>query len=111
MALRIYDIIKGPILTEKAYQLRDNNQFTVEVHPKANKPMIKEALRKLFNVEVEKVATISMQGKRRRAGKHIIKGGLRKKAVVTLKEGYSVDATNLENIQPDAQNVQSERQG
>jgi large subunit ribosomal protein L23 len=96
MALSLYDIIKRPRLTNKVYMLNKNlKQYTLEVHPQANKPMIGEALKKLFKVEIEKINIIVSKGKNKRAGRYLFTGKLKKKAIVTLKEGYSMDQVDL----------------
>jgi large subunit ribosomal protein L23 len=101
MALTVYDIIKGPRITEKAYRLNQKlKQLVLEVHPHANKSQIEEALKKLFNVEVEKIGIVISKGKRRRAGRLWTHGKTRKKAVITLKEGHAVD---LMGMAPSAQ--------
>lgn len=98
MDLTIYDIIKGPRITEKAYRLNQKlKQLVLEVHPQANKPLIAEALKKLFNVEAAKIGIVISKGKRRRVGRHYTEGKTRKKAIITLKEGYSVDLMGLSN--------------
>ena len=86
-------IIRRPIvLTEKANLLREkNNQVVFEVARDANKVEIKDAVQKLFNVKVESVNTIVMRGKERRMGRGYAKTQNWKKAVVTLKEGDSID--------------------
>jgi large subunit ribosomal protein L23 len=96
MDLTIYDIIKGPRITEKAYTLNKNEgKLVLEVHPQANKPLIAEALKKIFNVQAEKIAVIVLKGKKRRSGRHSMVGKLRKKAIVTLKKGQSIDIMGL----------------
>jgi len=91
MELNIYEIILGPAVTEKAYKLnRDLKQLVLRIHPAANKTMVKEALWKLFNVKVEKIG-ISNRKKSKKVGRRIIDGVLRKKAIVTLAEGYTLD--------------------
>lgn len=94
MDLTIYDIVKGPIITSKAYRLNNQlKQLVVKVHMHANKPLICEALEKLFNVKVEKVRIIIRKGKNRVvAGRRKVTGQDEKKAIVTLKSGYSIDA-------------------
>lgn len=86
-------VIKRPILlTEKAERLReDHNQVVFEVARKANKIQIKSAVETLFNVEVASVNTSIVRGKFRRMGRG--HGQLQnwKKAVVTLKEGQSIE--------------------
>jgi large subunit ribosomal protein L23 len=96
MALTVYDIIKGPRITEKAYHLNKGlRQLVLEVHPHANKSQVEEALKKLFNVEVEKIGIVVSKGKRRRVGRQFIQGKMKKKAIVTLKEGHAVDLMSL----------------
>jgi len=90
--LTIYDIIQGPIVTDKAFRLnRDFKKLVLKVHPWANKPMIKEALEKFFNVKIDKVNIVRRKGKRRMVNKRVVFGPSIKKAVVTLAEGYSLD--------------------
>lgn len=93
MDLSIYNVIQGPVVTEKAYKLREQGKIVLKVHPQANKPMIKQAMKTLFNVEVKDINVMIRKGKARRAGRtRIVHGSLVKKAVITLAEGYSVDA-------------------
>src|SRR5580704_3292701 len=86
-------IIRRPIvLTEKANLLRDkNNQVVFEVARAANKIEIKDAVQKLFNVSVVAVNTMINRGKERRMGRGHAKTQNWKKAIVTLKEGESID--------------------
>ncbi len=86
-------IIRRPIvLTEKANRLRENaNQYAFEVARTATKTSIKEAVQRLFNVKVESVNTMLYRGKDRRMGRGYAKMQNWKKAVVTLKEGDSID--------------------
>lgn len=93
MALSIYSVIKGPVPTDKASRIvnKFKNKLVLEVHPDANKPMIAEALEKIFNVKVKSVRTLNRQGKRRVFKKRSFEGSVSKRAIVTLKEGYSID--------------------
>ncbi len=86
-------IIRRPIvLTEKANLLREkSNQVVFEVSRAANKVQIKDAVQKLFNVKVTDVNTMVMRGKDRRMGRGYAKTQNWKKAIVTLKEGDSID--------------------
>jgi len=86
-------IIRRPIiLTEKANLLREKgNQVVFEVARTANKVEIKAAVQKLFNVKVMAVNTMIFRGKDRRMGRGYAKTQNWKKAVVTLKEGDSID--------------------
>ena len=85
------NIIKYPLITDKATRLLENNQYTFIVNPQFNKNSIKLAIEYLFNVEVLKVNTCHLPKKKRRVGKYI---GLKthyKKAIVTLKEGNVIN--------------------
>jgi len=96
MDLTLYDIIKGPRITQKAYRLNQKDKkLVLEVHPEANKPQVAEALKKLFNVEAEKIGIVVVKGKKRRAGRFFTMGKKRKKAIITLKEGQSIDLMGL----------------
>jgi len=90
--MNIYDIIKKPLVTEKTTLEKDaRNIIAFEVNRDANKIEIKDAVEKLFNVEVSTVKTINVPGKMKRFGRNIGKRSNWKKAYVTLKEGSSVD--------------------
>ncbi len=85
----VYDIIKRPRLTEKSNRLQETqNTVVLSVASTANKIQIKEAVEKLFNVKVAKVATAHIGGKKKRVGARSV-GKTRdwKKAYVTLAEG------------------------
>jgi len=103
MDLTIYDIVKGPVITDKAYKLNSKlNQLVIQVHVAANKSLVREALEKLFDVKIEKVRIIIRKGKRRMGGKNkkrVIIGATQKKAIVTLKEGYSIDALGQPGVE------------
>lgn len=88
----IYDVIKRPIFTEKAMNLKENeNKVVVEVHPDANKLQIKKAFEKLFKVKVNNVAVINVKPARKRAGFYYTKTEGLKKAIITLKPGEKLD--------------------
>jgi len=90
--LNVHEIIKGPVVSEKATLLNQKlRKLALKVHPQANKMQIKEALQRLFNVKVEKVNTLNRVGKSRRVRRTIIEGSTTKRVYVTLKEGYSID--------------------
>ena len=87
----IYNTILSPIITEKATKLSENNQYVFKVPLSTNKKEIKDAIEKLFKVKVKNINTTKVKGKSK-----IFKGtkGKRsdyKKAVVSLKEGESLD--------------------
>ena len=86
------DIIKAPIITEKSADLVQNqNTITFSVDVKANKTQIKQAIEKIFNVEVESVNTINVKPRKKRVGRYVGKTNKVKKAIVKLKEGSSIE--------------------
>jgi large subunit ribosomal protein L23 len=90
--MNIYSVIKKPLITEKTtIEKDDNNVIAFIVDNDANKIEIKNAVKTLFNVEVESVKTVNVAGKVKRVGKNIGKRSNWKKAYVTLKEGNNVD--------------------
>ncbi len=85
-------VIRRPIvLTEKSNLLRTANQVIFEVARNANKIQIRNAVEKLFNVNVVSVNTLVVRGKERRMGRGHARMQNWKKAMVTLKEGESID--------------------
>ena len=90
--MNLYDLLKKPKLTEKSGLLKEElNQFVFEVHPKAKKVQIKESVEKAFKVEVEKVRTMNVTVKKKRLGRHQGKKSNWKKALITLKEGQTIE--------------------
>lgn len=85
------DIIKAPIITEKSSELAANNVITFSVDVNANKIQIKQAIEKIFDVEVESVNTINVKPKKKRVGRYMGKTNRVKKAIVKLKEGSSIE--------------------
>ncbi|MEG9862375.1 MAG: 50S ribosomal protein L23 [Parvularculales bacterium] len=89
----LYDVIVRPVITEKATLLSEHNQIVFRVRPDATKPMVREAVEKLFNVKVASVNMIRRKGKVKRFRGVIGRQVSEKKAVVTLQEGHSLDVT------------------
>ena len=85
-------IVKYPIITDKATRLLENNQYTFVVDRYSDKTSIKDAIEYLFNVKVTKVNTCNLPKKQKRVGKYIGWKSQYKKAIVTLSEG---DVINL----------------
>ncbi len=85
------DIIIRPVISEKSYEMIEQNRYTFEVAKTASKPQIASAIAEIFDVTVSKVNTINVTGKPRRV--RAAKGKTRdwKKAVVSLKEGDSIE--------------------
>ncbi len=88
-----YDIIRRPVITEKAMNGAAWNQVTFNVARDATKPQIRKAVEMLFGVKVEAVNTLNQQGKVKRFRGHKGRRNAFKKAVVTLAEGHRVDVT------------------
>ena len=90
------EIIRYPIITDKATQLLENNQYSFIVDPKSTKRIIKKAVEYLFNVEVIKINTCHLPKKKKRVGKYIGWKSHYKKAIVTLskKDTISLFAEN-----------------
>lgn len=88
----VTDVLKKPVLTEKSLTLQaEENKYTFDVELTASKPEIRNAVEKMFNVKVEKVNVMRVKPKTKRVGKYVGKTNRRKKAIVKLAEGYSID--------------------
>ena len=85
------NIIKYPIITDKATRLLENNKYSFIVDPKSDKETIKQAIEYLFDVKVIKVNTIQLPKKTRRVGKFLGTKSHYKKAIVTLLEGNVIN--------------------
>ncbi|MGI8501102.1 MAG: 50S ribosomal protein L23 [Hassallia sp.] len=81
------DLVRCPIVTEKATIAMEQNKYTFEVIPKATKPEIKAAIESLFNVKVVKVNTSRPPRKKRRVGKFVGYKPQYKKAIITVAAG------------------------
>ncbi len=88
-----YDVIRKPIITEKATMASENGAVVFEVAIDANKPQIKEAVEALFGVKVKAVNTVVTKGKVKRFRGAIGTRKDVKKAYVTLAEGNTIDVT------------------
>lgn len=84
------DIVYRPIVTEKATLLLENNQYTFDVDPRADKPQIQEAIESLFDVKVVGVSTQNLPLKKKRMGRFMGHRAQYKRAVVTLAEGDTI---------------------
>lgn len=88
----MYQILKRPLVTEKSTLMKDErNKLLFEVDRRANKIQIKEAVQKIFKVDVLDVATMNIKGKKKRVGRHFTTRPDWKKAVVTIKAGQRVE--------------------
>jgi large subunit ribosomal protein L23 len=88
-----YDVIRGPVISEKGTLVSGNNQVVFNVSRTATKPEIKKAVEGLFGVKVKAVNTLVRKGKLRRfRGRAALLSDV-KKAYVTLEEGSRLDVT------------------
>ena len=90
---RIYEIVRGPVITEKATMGSEHNQVTFKVAVDASKPEIKTAIETLFKVKVKAVNTLRQEGKEKRFKGTLGRRNEVKKAIVTLEAGHSIDVT------------------
>ena len=91
------EIVIGPVITERTYQLYTQGRYTFKVAPNANKTEIKQALEEQYEaqgIRVKEVNTVTMRGKNRRSLRRIGSIGHTsgwKKAIVTLGEGQKIE--------------------
>jgi large subunit ribosomal protein L23 len=90
---QMYDIIRAPVITEKATNASEHNQVIFRVPLRATKREVKAAVEGLFNVSVTAVNTIRVMGKAKRFRGRPGRRSDYKKAVVTLGEGQRIDIT------------------
>jgi len=93
LSKNIYDVLIEPIYSEKASVVSELNKHTFKVAKNATKQTIKEAVQKLFEVEVESVNVVNSKPKTKVFKGRIGKRSGFKKAVVTLKEGQMLEFT------------------
>ncbi len=87
---QLADLVRRPIVTEKATLLLEQNKYVFEVVPKATKPEIKAAIESLFNVKVVGVNTLRPPRKKRRVGRFVGYKPQYKRAIITLADGDSI---------------------
>jgi large subunit ribosomal protein L23 len=90
---QMYDIIRTPVITEKATNASEHNQVIFRVPLTATKREVKAAVEGLFNVDVVAVNTIRVMGKLKRFRGRPGRRSDVKKAIVTLREGQRIDIT------------------
>jgi len=88
--LHLYEVLRRPLVTEKATLLKEGDKYAFEVASSASKSQIKEAVERAFKVEVSKVNVMTMPGKTRRFGRRQVTSSPWKKAVVTLTPGHKI---------------------
>lgn len=89
---KLFYVVVAPHVSEKSTRVADKHrQMVLEVRRGASKPMIKQAVEKMFNVKVESVTTVNVKGKRKTTGRIAGRRQDWKKAYVQLKEGQDLD--------------------
>ena len=88
-----YDLIKIPIITEKGTLLSNNSQIVFSIPMNASKTIVKQAVEKLFGVNVKKINIIISKGKTKRFKGKMGKRKNEKKAIISLEEGQKIDIT------------------
>lgn len=84
------DLVKSPVLTQKATRLLENNQYTFDVDLSLNKTTIKALIEELFEVKVVAVNTHRPPRRRRRFGRVVSSRARSKRVIVTLRAGDSI---------------------
>jgi large subunit ribosomal protein L23 len=90
---RMYELVRSPVITEKATMITEHNQVTFRVPLDADKRSVKAAVEKLFKVKVTAVNTLRVMGKRKISRGRLGARSDYKKAIVTLAEGSKIDVT------------------
>jgi len=85
------DVILRPVISEKSYEMLDENKYTFIVDPRANKTHIRQAVEKIFDVKVLSVNTMNRKGKRKRRGLIVGKRPNTKRAIVTVAPGDRIE--------------------
>ena len=88
--MNLHDIIRRPLITEKAAGLQTGDTYVFEVARSANKIQVKNAVEKAFDVHVIDVNVLTVPGKMRRRGRREIPTSPWKKAIVKLKSGDKI---------------------
>ena len=89
--MHLYEVLRRPLITEKNTVLQAQGKYAFEVAREANKPQIKQAVEKAFNVKVTAVNVMTVPGKEKRVGRRLVLTQSWKKAIVTLKPGDKIE--------------------
>jgi large subunit ribosomal protein L23 len=85
------DVLVRPLVTEKSTALGERGQYVFEVHAAASKHDVARAVEALFHVAVARVNVLNLRGKPRRFGRFVGRRADRRKAVVSLQEGHTIN--------------------
>jgi large subunit ribosomal protein L23 len=97
MNAELYQVILAPHVSEKSTRVAEkNSQIVFRVRRDASKPTIKQAVEKMFNVQVESVTVTNVKGKVKKFGKTPGRRSDWKKAYVRLKPGQDINFAGVE---------------
>ncbi|AOM00093.1 50S ribosomal protein L23 [Cobetia marina] len=88
---RVFKVLLGPHMTEKAAVAAENNQYVFKVASDATKPEIKKAVEELFGKKVDRVQVLNMKGKTKRTARGVGRRAGYRKAYVTLAAGETIE--------------------
>ena len=88
--MNAHDVLLRPVLSEKAVNVIAAGKYSFFVHPHANRTQVKDAVERVFNVEVVKINMQNVRSKEKRLGRFVGRTARRKKAIVTLAEGQRI---------------------
>ena len=88
--MHTFDIIRRPVVTEKSTDMQDKGRYVFEVARQDTKRQVKEAVEAAFSVDVVRVNTLNVKGKKKRLGPRSVQKPSWKKAMVTLAAGQSI---------------------
>jgi large subunit ribosomal protein L23 len=98
MNANLYQVILAPHVSEKSTRVAEkNSQIVFRVRRDASKPVIKQAVEKMFNVQVESVTVTNVKGKEKKFGKTPGRRQDWKKAYVRLKPGQDINFAGVES--------------
>ncbi len=90
---KTFEVLRSPLVSEKATFISQFNYYVFKVSSKSNKSEIKQAIEKLFKVEVKSVNTLNQKGKRKRFKGKIGVRPNTKKAFVKIADGQTIDTS------------------
>jgi len=89
--MHLYEVLRRPLITEKATLLQGQNKYAFEVAGRATKNLVKQAVEAAFKVKVTDVNMMTVPGKTKRMGRRMVTSPSWKKAVVTLESGDKIE--------------------
>jgi len=89
--MHLYEVLRRPLITEKATLLQGQSKYAFEVAGGATKNLVKQAVEAAFKVKVIDVNVMNVSGKTKRMGRRVVTNSSWKKAVVTLEPGDKIE--------------------